>query len=289
MRCYDRRPLDATSHSAGVGATCSLRRPTANRSVRLVKVSRHGDRHDLNDLTVAIRFEGDYDESYTDGDNTRRAADRHDEEHGVRAGRRQAGRRAGGVRPSARAALSRSQSAAARASASTVTEQPWGRIALGPRQHGQAFVRSGAETRTATRRRATRDRITVGAGVSDLVILKSSHSAFAGFLRDEYTTLPDDARSAARDVADRHVAAIATTDVDFNLTWRAVRTTLLETFAEHDSQSVQHTLHAMGQAVLDSVDVVDRRAAGDAEQAPPPGRPVAPRPREPQRDLRADR
>jgi hypothetical protein len=38
-------------------------------SVRLVKVSRHGDRHDLKDLTVAIRFEGEYDQSYTDGDN----------------------------------------------------------------------------------------------------------------------------------------------------------------------------------------------------------------------------
>ena len=29
-------------------------------SVRLVKVSRRGDRHDLKDLTVAIRFEGEY-------------------------------------------------------------------------------------------------------------------------------------------------------------------------------------------------------------------------------------
>ena len=38
-------------------------------SIRLVQVSRRGDRHDLRDLTVAIRFEGDYDTSYTDGDN----------------------------------------------------------------------------------------------------------------------------------------------------------------------------------------------------------------------------
>src|SRR5580765_7080326 len=38
--------------------------------VRLVTVSRRGDRHDLRDLTVAIRFKGDYDESYTDGDNS---------------------------------------------------------------------------------------------------------------------------------------------------------------------------------------------------------------------------
>jgi urate oxidase len=35
-----------------------------------------------------------------------------------------------------------------------------------------------------------------------------------------------------------------------------VRQTLLETFAEHDSKSVQHTLYAMGQAVLGSVDGV---------------------------------
>ena len=37
--------------------------------IRLVQVSRRGDRHDLRDLTVAIAFEGDYDTSYTDGDN----------------------------------------------------------------------------------------------------------------------------------------------------------------------------------------------------------------------------
>src|SRR5438093_4627237 len=38
--------------------------------IRLVKVTRRGDRHDLMDVTVAVRFEGDYDDSYTAGDNT---------------------------------------------------------------------------------------------------------------------------------------------------------------------------------------------------------------------------
>src|SRR5689334_19359831 len=38
--------------------------------IRLVKVTRRGERHDLADLTVAVRFEGDYDASYTSGDNT---------------------------------------------------------------------------------------------------------------------------------------------------------------------------------------------------------------------------
>ena len=35
--------------------------------------------------------------------------------------------------------------------------------------------------------------------------------------------------------------------------WRAVRGVLLGVFAVHKSESVQHTLHAMGQAVLDRV------------------------------------
>ena len=38
--------------------------------VRLVQLRRGPDRHDLRDLTVAVRFQGKYDESYTDGDNS---------------------------------------------------------------------------------------------------------------------------------------------------------------------------------------------------------------------------
>jgi urate oxidase len=44
--------------------------------------------------------------------------------------------------------------------------------------------------------------------------------------------------------------------VEFGPAWRAVQRTLLEAFAEHDSRSVQHTLYAMAQAVLSSVDAV---------------------------------
>ena len=95
----------------------------------------------------------------------------------------------------------------------------------------------------------------VGAGVHDLVILKSSQSGFTDFLRDEYTTL------AATN--DRLLATSLTatwlyhdTEIEFDTLWRAVRSTMLEAFAEHDSKSVQHTLYAMGQAVLDGLEQV---------------------------------
>ena len=221
--------------------------------VRLVQVSRHADRHDLKDVTVAIRFEGEYDQSYTDGDNrdvlptdtmkntVYALAARHPVEEPEAFGR-------------LLAAHFLERNPRLRRVRIDLTEHQWGRIAVKAREHGQAFVRHGTESRTADVQ-GEGDQFTIGAGVSDLVILKSSHSAFAGFLKDEYTTLPE--------VADRILATALTAtwryrtaDLDFNLTWRAVRTTLLETFAEHDSRSVQHTLHDMGQAVLDNVEAV---------------------------------
>jgi urate oxidase len=94
----------------------------------------------------------------------------------------------------------------------------------------------------------TRDRVTFEAGIDDLTILKSSSSAFEGYIKDPYTTL--------KETKDRIFAtAVRATwrysgAVDFNARWEAIRKTIVDTFAAHDSRSVQHTLHAIGQEVL---------------------------------------
>ncbi len=94
------------------------------------------------------------------------------------------------------------------------------------------------------------DRAVVVSGLRDLVVLKSTGSEFKGFLRDEYTTLPD---------ADDRILATAleatwrygTTDaIDWNATYDAVRALLLSTFATTYSRALQETLYAMGAAVL---------------------------------------
>jgi urate oxidase len=222
-------------------------------SVRLVKLSRRGDRHDLRDMTIAIRFEGDYDSSYTEGDNSGvlPTDTMKNTVYALAAKQKVDEPEAFGLSLSQHFLDRNPRLATVRID---ISEHPWGRISIGSREHGQAFVRGGAETRTATVK-VERQGAAVSAGVSGLVILKSSHSAFAGFLRDEYTTLPD--------TQDRLLATSLTAswgyrdpDVDFGASWQAVRQTLLETFAEHDSKSVQHTLHDMGQAVLESVDNV---------------------------------
>ena len=222
-------------------------------SVRLVKISRHGDRHDLKDVTVAIRFEGDFDRSYTHGENAdvlptdtmKNTVYALAAEHPV-------------DEPEAFGALLArhfiDRNPRLRRVRVDLSEHSWGRIAIGGRSHSHAFVSQGAEVRSA-RVIADQDAVMVSAGIEDLVLLKSSRSAFTGFLRDEYTTLAE--------TTDRIFATALTAtwsyralELDYNLAWRAVRTTLLETFAEHDSQSVQHTLHAMASAALDNVEAL---------------------------------
>jgi urate oxidase len=222
-------------------------------AIRLVQVRRQGTRHVLTDLTVAVRFEGAYDAAYTDGDNATvlptdtmkntvyaLAAESppvDPEALGLRLGRH---------------FLSRNP--ALRRVRVDLTEHAWRPITIGGRDHGQAFMRRGPDTRTATVQ-CGRDAVRVGGGVADLVILKSAGSAFAGFPRDEYTTLPE---THDRLLATSLTATWQYTDeqVAFGPLFQTVRQTLLEAFAEHESRSVQHTLHAMGQAVLEASEEV---------------------------------
>jgi urate oxidase len=115
-------------------------------------------------------------------------------------------------------------------------------------------VRRGPDTRTA---RVVTDRggVAITAGLADLVIMKTANSAFEGYPRDEFTTLPE---TTDRLFATSMTATWTYTDreTEFASTYLTVRKTLLEAFAEHDSLSVQHTLYAMAQSVLASIAVV---------------------------------
>ena len=221
--------------------------------IRLVKLARHGDRHDIADLTIAVRFEGDYDESYTAGDNSN-VLPTDTMKNTVYA----LAARHGVAEPEAFALILAQHFLDGNPRLHHVTidavQHAWGRLTTGGREDGQAFVRQGPEVRTASVA-ADRAAATVTGGLDDLLLLKSSRSAFAGFLRDEFTTLAD--------AHDRILATSLTASwqythagLAFGPAWRIVRASLVEAFAAHESRSVQHTLYAMGQAVLDAVDDV---------------------------------
>jgi urate oxidase len=216
--------------------------------VRLVKVRRGpglDDSDDLIDLTLDIALEGAFEAVYVDGDNsgclatdtmknTAYAFARRDPLDHVEAF-------ASGLAEhfSTKPGVSLVSIEAA--------QHPWQRLSVGGRPQPHAFAREGGEEWTAVVTRDARG-TAVTAGLRGLVVLKTAGSAFSGFPRDQYTTLPD---TRDRILATSITAAwrYASGFSDFGQR-SSVRSALLETFAAHRSESVQQTLYAMGEAAL---------------------------------------
>ena len=219
--------------------------------MRVVQVARHADRHDVSDLTVAVRFQGDYDESYTAGDNrdVLPTDTIKNTVYALAAG-------TGIVEPEALGLVLARHFLQGNPKLEEVwvdlTSRQWARLHFdGGSDDGYSFMGRGPDQRSATVL-ATRTGITLSAGVVDLLILKTSRSAFSGFMKDSFTTLTD--------TNDRLLATsmnatwqYATPEVEFGPVWQLVRQTMLQAFAAHDSASVPHTINAMGEAVLAAV------------------------------------
>jgi urate oxidase len=127
----------------------------------------------------------------------------------------------------------------------TVEQYPWERLG------GHSFCRSGREIRTATVSHDGQDSWVVS-GLRDLTVLNSAGSEFWGFARDRYTTLAETTdRILATAVNARWRHARAGFEPGWTASYAAARDLLLEAFAETYSYSLQQTLFAMGQRVLD--------------------------------------
>jgi urate oxidase len=219
--------------------------------IRLVKVRRpmNGGRdepHGIVDLTIDVQLEGAFTPVYVEGDNagclatdtmknTVYAFARHDpidhvESFLLRLAEYFAGR----------PLVERVRLAA--------TEQRWERLSAGGRPHPHAFAQPGSERWTTLVVRDASGTATVVSGLTNLLVLKTTDSAFAGFARDEFTTLPDaDDRVLATEVTASWLYRPGAADFSVRDT---IREALLDTFAAHDSRSVQHTMYAMAEAAL---------------------------------------
>ena len=131
-----------------------------------------------------------------------------------------------------------------------IEEYAWDRIAIDGAEHDHAWVRRGGEIRTTTVT-VESDAAVVVSGLRDLTLLKSTGSEFWGFLKDEYTTLPE---THDRVLATSLVASwrYADVDVPWGDVYPDVRRVLLEQFATVHSHALQQTLWEMGRAALEA-------------------------------------
>ena len=221
--------------------------------VRLLRVTRQENRHEIKELTIQILFEGDFEAAHVAGDN-RLILPTDTMKNTIYVLAKQYP-----AEPIEEFALHLVEHFVTYNPQVTrvtidVAEHPWVRMAAGGKEHAWAFTRGASEKRTCSVS-GTREGVTVHGGVEDLVVLKSTGSAFEKFLRDPYTTL-EDSRDRILSTAIRANWLYAGDEISFGPIWHGVRKTLLETFADHQSKSLQHTLYAMGEAVLKSFDAI---------------------------------
>ena len=216
--------------------------------VRLMKVTRNGDRHEVREWTVGLYLQGNFEHCFTDGDNTGiMATDTMKNTVYSVARESNAMTMEGYARDLARLLTERNPQVTHMRIA--IEEKMWVRIKADGEQHGSAFRQRGPDVATTELSFTPGEAPVISSGVKGLVILKTSKSAFKGFKRDAWTTLPE---------SDDRLLGTEATIVwlysrlldDYAAARAKLMDTLLESFANHDSRSVQQTLYAMAEDAL---------------------------------------
>lgn len=223
--------------------------------IRLLRVMRRGSVHELKDLTLSIHFEGDFDAAHTSGDN-RKILPANTMTNTVYVLARQYPAEA--VEEFALHIVEHFLTYNPQLSRIRVTanERPWSRILIAEKPHASAFISNAGEQRT-THITATRAHTSLQSGIENLLVLKTTGAAFEGFLRDPYTPV----RGPANSLISVNMNATWTyhtseSEAPYSAAWHGIRKILLETFANHEGRSLQHTVYAMGQVVLDNFEAV---------------------------------
>jgi urate oxidase len=215
--------------------------------LRMLRIVRRGDRHDPRELTVSLRFDGDFGDAFREGRQDRvlpgetlknivHAAAREDggreiEEFGLALCERVL---------AAHRAITRARV--------EIAEQPWLRLEAGGKAQGQSFMGGTPERRTAAVT-SNGTQASVVSGIEQLSLMRSA--GFAPSRRpDEDATMDGVPRLLVGTLAVRW--SYTTPDVTFGPYRHGIRAAIVETFALHARHSVQHTLYAMADVVLAS-------------------------------------
>jgi urate oxidase len=224
--------------------------------VRLSRITRHGDRHDFNEWSVNVLLEGDFETSFTSADNSkvlptdtmkntvyylaRGSKTATIEEFAMELGDYLLG-----------------NNTHVSSVKVEIEERAWERMIVDGTAEDTTFKLGGPEVHTV---RAVRDKDcewSIRSGIDGLTILKTTKSAFTGYIKDKLTTLKP-ATDRIFGTCAKVTWDYASSKQDFAKVRARVVETLLKEFAGHDSLSVQHTLFDLGKAALSAAPEIER-------------------------------
>ncbi len=227
--------------------------------VRLMRVTKHEDHHDLDEWTVQVLLTGDFETVHTLGDNSK-VLPTDTMKNTVYSVARDS--KAESMEDYAKELtdflLSRNPQVE---SVEVVVESTlWKRLIVEGKPYPTAFMRGSDERQTTTVARAQGGTFAITSGLDRLTVMKTAQSGFVGYIKDSLTTLPETtdrlfatALKAEWPYTDKAIAE----GIDFNKVRSHLREALISAFAKHDSLSVQQTLYAMAEAALAHTDIID--------------------------------
>lgn len=218
--------------------------------VRVLKLHRHEGRHDVTEVSVEVGLEGDFESSYTSGDNSKVVAT--DSMKNT-------------VHVLAKNHLETEIEKFAEVLADhflnkyshvsnvriKITEKLWDRWSAnsGPAPH--TFTGSAQLKPFVELEKSRTESVMIG-GVEDWLIMKTTESGFSDFVTDEFRTLPD---TTDRILASQVKAAWKFSSVpeDYVVVREQILGVMMEEFSTRFSPSVQTTLFQMAEAALKAV------------------------------------
>jgi urate oxidase len=211
--------------------------------LRMLRVVRRGDRHEPRDLTIALRFEGRFDAAFrgetatalVPGEAVKNLVHRV-----VRDQRRDT------IEDLALAISEAvlSQHPSIGLARIEVLEQPWGRLSVGGKPHGQAFAPAGTEQRTALVS-SNGTRLAVSAGIEHLRLLRT-----AGLSADAASDQEADGLQRLLIASLSARWSYSSGDIAFGPYREGVRAAIVECFACQEGRSVQELLYSIADAIL---------------------------------------
>jgi urate oxidase len=223
--------------------------------VRLVRVRRKPGWHDFREWNVEVLLEGDFESCFKEGDNSKilptdtmkntvySLANNSMAECIEEFGKEMIDFLLGRNPQVSRAEVS-------------VSEKAWEHLNTGGKPHPTTFAQSSGECQTTSVSRAQSEGFSISSGFENLVIMKTADSGFEGFIQDSLTTLPPTG-DRLFGTAVRANWRYSKADIPFAAARKKIRDILLAVFAGHVSKSVQHTLYAMGEALLENASEVE--------------------------------
>jgi urate oxidase len=218
--------------------------------VRVMRVHRTGDRHEVRELTVKAMLRGEFGRAFTSKDNSS-SVSTDTVKNVVNIVAREAP--ALPTELFCQAVAERLLDKYSQLDAATVSghETKWTRLAFAGEAHPHSFTLDG-NGKPFAEVTMTRDGTTLVSGIDGFTFMKCTASGWDNYFKDDYTTIPETRdRMAATSMLSSWSWSKA--PADYPAANTAILEVMLETFATTYSESMQDSLYRMGEAALAAV------------------------------------